>query len=482
MTATATRPAAAGASDRTPLVAGGCVALALLSLAVPATLGYDPWAWLVWGREILAGDLDTTGGPSWKPLPIALTAPLAPLGDLAVPLYTVVARALALAAVAAVARLAWRFGGGLAAALAVALLVLTPDGDPRFLRLVLEGHEAPWSAGLAVAALVAVLDRRPGRALAWTWSLALLRPEAWPFLLLAAAWAAGVTVPGARRSARSWSPRPPARRSARWAVAALVSIPLLWFVPDWIGSGSPFHGAGTAQVLADRSIASRLVDSLATAAGMVPVVAWVLAGVAVAATWRRGDRGPAVLAAAAAAWSVLVVAMAAAFGYAAISRFFLPAAAVLVALAGAGASEALRAARGWDRGRVLAAAVGATVLVALSVPRVVGIGAVADEVADRGALADDLDEVIEQAGGADVLASCDAAVVTARTLLRSAAAWHLGLPLDAVERSVLGQPAVLLLESARAARLARADPAAIELAELGRWTVFAHRCPPAAGR
>ena len=51
----------------TGLVVGGCVALSALALLLPATLAYDPWAWLTWGREIAHLDLDTTGGPSWKP-------------------------------------------------------------------------------------------------------------------------------------------------------------------------------------------------------------------------------------------------------------------------------------------------------------------------------------------------------------------------------------------------------------------------------
>ena len=460
----------------------GCAGLAAASLAVPATLGYDPWAWLVWGREVGRGALDTTGGPSWKPLPVALTVLLAPLGDLAVPAFQVLARTGSLLAVVGVARLAARLGGTGAAAVAVALLVLTPDGDPRFVRLVLEGHEAPWSAGLAAAALLALLDRRPGPALVWTWLLALLRPEAWPFLLalVGLRWPALLPRGRARRSARSWLPGPPARRS--WAVAALASIPVLWFVPDWIGSGSPFHGAGTAQVLADEPAGQRLAESVATFAGAVPAPAWALAGLAVWLGRRAGDRSRAWLAGGALAWGVLVVAMAATLGYAAIGRFFLPSAAVLVALAGAGAVDAVGALRrGRDGRRVAVAAVAAMAAAALLVPRVAGIPDVVDEVADRAQLADDLREVIDRSGGPDRLAGCGAAVVTARTLLRSAAAWELDLPLHAVQRAVPEGPAALLLESRRAAEEARRTPGTVELGVSGRWIAFAARCPPPAG-
>lgn len=460
----------------------GCAAAALASLAVPATLGYDPWAWLVWGREVGRWSLDTTGGPSWKPLPVAVTTVLAPLGDVAVPAVHVVARTGSLLAVAAVWQLGRRLAGPWAALLGAVLLVVTPDGDPRFVRLVLEGHEAPWSAGLACAALLALVERRAGQARWWTWLLALLRPEAWPFLLALVAWGWWEPVRGrARRSARSCDPGPPARRS--FGLAALASIPLLWFVPDWIGSGSPFHGAGTAQVLADEPTGARLADSLQTFAGIVPLPVWALAALGVVIGWRGGDRVRALLASAALAWSALVVAMAGALGYAAISRFFLPSAAVVCVLAGAGALDVSSALRRWGGIR---AAVASTVAVAVGVglvaPRAAAVTDVVAEVRDRGELADDLHEVIDRSGGADVLARCGAAVVTARTLLRSAAAWELDVPLDAVERAVPDRRAVLLLESRAAAATARATPGTVALASVGRWDAFAARCPEVGGR
>ena len=52
-----------------------CVALAVVSLVVPASLAFDAWAWLVWGRETLHLDLATTAGPAWKPLPVLVTTP-----------------------------------------------------------------------------------------------------------------------------------------------------------------------------------------------------------------------------------------------------------------------------------------------------------------------------------------------------------------------------------------------------------------------
>jgi hypothetical protein len=59
----------------------GCLALAGLSLLAPGAPTYDPWSWIIWGREVVHLDLSTAGGPSWKPLPVLFTAPFSLLGD-----------------------------------------------------------------------------------------------------------------------------------------------------------------------------------------------------------------------------------------------------------------------------------------------------------------------------------------------------------------------------------------------------------------
>src|SRR3954463_285788 len=74
------------------------VALAILGLTaltflVPAAPTYDPWAGIIWGREIMHRDLSTVDGPSWKPLPVLLTTPFGLFGGLAPDLWLFVARA-----------------------------------------------------------------------------------------------------------------------------------------------------------------------------------------------------------------------------------------------------------------------------------------------------------------------------------------------------------------------------------------------------
>src|SRR3712207_5758396 len=72
----------------------GSLVLGAVSLLLPSTPTYDPWAWIIWGREITELDLDTVDGPSWKPLPVMFTTLFALAGDDAAPeLWLVIARA-----------------------------------------------------------------------------------------------------------------------------------------------------------------------------------------------------------------------------------------------------------------------------------------------------------------------------------------------------------------------------------------------------
>src|SRR3954463_8926267 len=91
------------------IAGAGCVLLAIASLVLPSGPTYDPYAWLIWGRDLAHLDLVTTaGGTSWKPLPAIIDAALTPLGGGAASGWLVVARAGALFAVFMAFRLAWR--------------------------------------------------------------------------------------------------------------------------------------------------------------------------------------------------------------------------------------------------------------------------------------------------------------------------------------------------------------------------------------
>ena len=108
---TAAPPEPKGPARPVALLALACVALAALSLLGPSTPTYDPWAWIIWGREVMHLDLSTGFGPSWKPLPVALTTVFGLFGGAAPDLWMVAARAGALAGALFAFRLGRRLGG-----------------------------------------------------------------------------------------------------------------------------------------------------------------------------------------------------------------------------------------------------------------------------------------------------------------------------------------------------------------------------------
>jgi hypothetical protein len=79
------------------------LAVGALSLHYPSTPSYDPWSWLLWGREIYNWATGTgpvanqaltiAGGSSWKPLPVIFTTVFALFGSAQPNLWLIVARA-----------------------------------------------------------------------------------------------------------------------------------------------------------------------------------------------------------------------------------------------------------------------------------------------------------------------------------------------------------------------------------------------------
>src|SRR5256885_10020085 len=72
----------------------GAGLLGAASLMFGTSLRLDPEGWLRWGREVAIHDgrFSTVDYPSWKPLPLLATAPLAFLGSLGPTLWLVLAR------------------------------------------------------------------------------------------------------------------------------------------------------------------------------------------------------------------------------------------------------------------------------------------------------------------------------------------------------------------------------------------------------
>src|SRR5438128_6304600 len=166
-----------------------CVALAGASLLLPSAPSYDPYQWLIWGRDLAHLDLVTRGsGTSWKPLPALVAALLAPFGHAQAAGWLVIARAGALFAVFMAFRLAARLAGSRfawpAGVAAAATLALTHE----FYRRNAVGHAEGLTTAFVLLAVERHLDGRRGQAFALGVAAALIRPEAWLFVLVYGGW------------------------------------------------------------------------------------------------------------------------------------------------------------------------------------------------------------------------------------------------------------------------------------------------------
>jgi hypothetical protein len=305
------------------LAVGAALVLAAASLALPYFPVYDPWAWLVWGRELAHWSLDTTGGPSWKPLPVLIDAPLSLLGGAAPDAWLLIARAGWICAPLLAGLLAARLSGEeagrwrwVAAAVAAGSVALTADSFTPPLRQFTGGLSEPLLVALVLGAIWAALDERPAWSLALSTAAALLRPEVWPFLALWAFYA---------------SRDHPRLRAA--AIAVAILIPLAWFVPDIVGAGNPLEGGETARAGGIEPLDALAVLGRTLAAPLA--ACWI--GLALLLWRERDDLDPPlkVLLAGAIAWILLVALMAVA-GFAGLPRFLAPATAVVAVLGSVG--------------------------------------------------------------------------------------------------------------------------------------------------
>jgi len=307
--------------SRALLLIPACLAVAALTLLGPSAPTYDPWSWINWGREVAAFDLDTVAGPSWKPLPVVLTTVFSLAGDAAPDLWMLVARAGGLLALVMAYRLGARLGGRAAGAFA-ALALLLADG---WFYTVGLGNSEGILVALALWGFERHLDGRPDHAFALGVGVALLRPEAWPFIGLYGLWLL-------------W-----ARPSARGLVAAgFVLIPALWFLPELWGSGELLRSslrANTPDALspafADRPALAVLARAIAVIPGPA-LVGLVLALVLGPVVPGRAGRRPALaMAAGGGAWLALVAVMTQA-GYSGNFRYLLLPVALACVLGGVG--------------------------------------------------------------------------------------------------------------------------------------------------
>jgi hypothetical protein len=214
------------------LLAAISIAIAALTLLYPSTPTYDPWAWIVWGREITQLDLTTEGGPSWKPLTVIFTTLFAPFGDLAPDLWLIVGRAGAVMAIIMSFRLAARLTGGswvargTAGTIAAMALIISSS----FVRNMTLGNSEGLLVAFTLWGVERHLDGRYRQAFFLGFLAGLLRPEIWPFLGLYGLWLLLID-----------------RGALKLLVICGVLIPVLWLLPEWWGSGNFWRAADRAQ-------------------------------------------------------------------------------------------------------------------------------------------------------------------------------------------------------------------------------------------
>jgi hypothetical protein len=415
------------------IAALACAALAALSAAVlPTVPSYDPWSWIVWGREVVDPHLSfaVSGGPSWKPLPFLFTTVFGLFGGASPTLWVITARAGGLLGLVAAYRLASRlvarsggpsWAGPVAGVLAAGALLLSQD----WFYYMFRGPSEPMLVGLSLWAADRFLAGRYVYAFVLGVGASLIRPEAWPFILGYALWL------GARD-----------RRPVMWSGLAvgLLAIPFFWFVPPWIGSGTPFLAASHAKAYNGHLGSSRLLTVLRRGADLQTVPVLVLALVGVGLAWvRERDRVVLGLAGCAAAWWVIVVAMTL-DGYPGLERFYLPAAGLACVLAGVAVARLAVLAAGAlsGRGGLAIAGAGAVTVALVAVTVALSTGRIDTARAQRGIAAravtrlDSLSAAVSAVGGHRGVYPCHSSFAAVNHSVQTALAWKLHVTLGRV--------------------------------------------------
>ncbi len=411
-----------------------CIVLAAISAAVlPTVPSYDPWAWISWGREVTDPHLSfaISGGPSWKPLPVVFTTVWALFGSTAAPtLWVITARAGGLLGVVAAYLLASRLIRGprwakvAAGLIAGAGIVITQAWWDEMFR----GTSEPMLIATALWAVLAHLDGRRGWAFSLGVATSLIRPEAWPLIIVYAGWL--------------WFKQP---RLRVWIVLGLLSIPVFWFAPPWIGSGQPFLAAVHAEEYNGDLGKHPLFTVLGRGVDIQLLPVLVAGVVAAVFAWFDKPRDWLLLSLAGATvvWWVIVVGMTL-DGYPGLERFYLPAAGMTCVLAGVGIVRLAQLGASVVPAGRTAVAVGLTaVLVAITIPWVGGrINQASAEYHTASQAVTRLDQMtaaVAAVGGHAGVFPCKSSFAAVNHSVQTALAWKLHVTLGRVGTSMRHQ-------------------------------------------
>ena len=447
---------------------GIAIAVAL-ELGLRMTPSYDPYGWLVWGRQTVHLVLDPVGAPSWKPLPWLLTTPLALLGGAAPTVWLIVGCAAGLWALWLAYRLGFRLAGHCGAMVALGGLVLCRNWFP----YLLTGNVEPATAALALGAVESHLLGRRRLSAVLLALAALMRPECGLILIVYGAWL--------------WR----CDRGGRLLLVTLaVALPLLWLVPPYVSTGAAL---GSKDPVFTSQEGTRDPLTVVYRAGTIviwPVAIMALAGVALAVRRPAAERRLALaIAAGSGGWVAATAAMAVA-GFPGIARFMLPAAAGACVLAGAGVGWAASALVGvisprrWQLGVATLLVVAAPTVWFAQFRVRDALQAVHGEQV-RSSLDRSLQSAIAAAGGRRRLLACG--LPSANLGFQSVLGWDLhtavGQVLFRPRRDASLPDPVVLLVTGRRIRRARTG---LLLAQTGPWRVIAlrprrgcvHQLPP----
>jgi hypothetical protein len=431
----------------------GCLAVGALSLLTVSAPTYDPWSWIIWGREVMHLDLVTREGPSWKPLPVLFTAPFSLFGDEAAPaLWLVVARAGGVLAFAMAFRLGERLAGIWAGGIAALSLVAADD----FIRDFARGNSEGLLVALVLWAIERHLDGRRTQAFLLGFGAALLRPELWPL------WGAyGLWL----MYQDGWSPR---------QVAVVMGCGLLcvivWFVPEYLGSGDWLRAAERARDPNPGSAAfasSPFVEVFRRSAAVLSVPVYVGAVIGTVFAVVRRDRTWIALAAMSTVLMVVVAAMTQG-GFAGNLRYVALPASILCVLAGAGWVDLVRLARaryGLVAGALLTAAIVAFWIPYANTDRNDLKGDRELTLWEADFYGPNLKAVIAKAGGEDAIKSCGK--VFTGPFQVPAVAWRLHLHANQVEIFAFGPGTALSMGATHLS----VDPRYPEITKTRRWIV-----------
>jgi hypothetical protein len=280
----------------------------------------------------------------------------------------------------------------------------------------------------ALWAVLAHLDGRRGWAFSLGVATSLIRPEAWPLIIVYAGWL--------------WFKAP---RLRVLIVLGLFSIPFFWFAPPWIGSGQPFLAAVHAEEY-NGDLGKHPLFTVLGRGVDIQLLPVLLAGVVAAVfAWFDKPRDWLLLslAGATAVWWVIVVGMTL-DGYPGLERFYLPAAGMTCVLAGVGIVRLAQLGASLAPVGRTAVAVGLTaVLVAVTIPWVGGRinQASAEEHTASQAVTrlNQMTAAVAAVGGHDGVFPCKSSFAAVNHSVQTALAWKLHVTLGRVGTSMRHQ-------------------------------------------